>query len=113
MWCCISLSGGKCREWTDGNMQCKPETGIFPPVGGAVDVGMCSAGGRGERREITTEIFETKSERIRRRKGYGGEREGYKEENVPLDHPPSATTPLCSHTCSFSSHLSPMHRLHL
>lgn len=45
--------------------------GIFPPVGGAVDIRMCSAGARRKERDYNRD-FETKSERIGRRKGYGG-----------------------------------------
>lgn len=45
--------------------------GIFPPVGGAVDIRMRSTGARRKERDYNRD-FETKSERIGRRKGYGG-----------------------------------------
>lgn len=74
MRCCISQSGGNVEStlaWTDGNMEQKPEMGIFPPVGGAVDVRMCSIRARRKERDYNRD-FETNSEGIRRRKGSGG-----------------------------------------
>lgn len=45
--------------------------GIFPPVGGAVDMRMGSTQTRRKERDYNRD-FETKSERIRSRKGYEG-----------------------------------------
>lgn len=55
-----------------GNMERKPGMGISPPVGGAVEVRMCCTGASRRKKRDYNRDFETKSERIRRKRGCGG-----------------------------------------
>lgn len=71
--------------WTDVNTKCKPEMDFFPPVGGAVDMRMCSTVAW-RKEQLITEILR---QRVR---GLGGERDMEEQGRIQArEHP---TTPV-------------------
>lgn len=95
----MSRAGCKC---TLPRTERQLEIGMFPPAGGAVGVRMssvCEQGGRNR-------AFETKRVRIR----IWRNREGYTQENMPVDHPASETALLCLHIESLYSDLCMEHK---